>query len=1468
MTQRLPIPGSDSGDWGDILNSFLEVSLASDGTLNSGVVSTAQITNNAVTNAQLDVPTQATLASVAAKYTKPGSGIPATDLTTAVQTNLTNASTAVQPTTSLSGDLSGTIASPIVAKINGVVMPNGAPSSGQVIQAISTSATNWATVSSTIVSDATSSNKGIIQLDGDLGGTAASPTVISIGGNTPVTTVTPLAGGDLSGNLPAPTVARVNGVAVTGAPSSGQVITASSSTAAQWSTPVAGFTDPTTTKGDLIVHGSTTTREPIGSDGQILTADSTQSTGLKWAAAQAAGNATSSSPGLVQLDGDLAGTATSPSVTKINGISLPGSTPAVGNVLTATSSTATSWTTPAAGVSLDSTALDIQPDTVSGTSVAGSVGKAADAGHQHQLVAHDHSTINKGGNLPESAITNLTMDLAATEKTVNKGAASGYAPLNSTSQVPIANVPTGTTSATVAIGNDSRFSGSASGTAGAALSATDPTTTNSRAPIGTAGGDLSGNFPSPTIGKLQGTTLSAPAGGATSYLNATGAWTMPSGSGANSLTGDVTGSVSSGSIATTLTSSSNVESIITVNTTVAGALQKTNNLNDVSDAGSSRANLHVPALTPASAVSTTNISSLTTSTNTVDGYTLTSGDLVLLTAQSTANQNGLWTIPATGAWTRPTEFSSGLVVKGRSIAIIHGTTNANTTWILDAPTAGITVDTTSQTWAVNSIPAGTYVPLAGGIVLDEGGGVFNVRAAEFGATGNGITDDTAAIQAAITLAQLVGGRVYVPQGTYIISSPLSITAPMQLEGASLFGTILQAASASNLTNGVIYVSGTALRGVELRQFTINGNRANQTTNGRGIQFNTPWQSPGPDANHVIEDVYIHDTYSDGFYIPIGADTRQLRLTNVHVRSTTAGNGFNFGGTATGSMTDSIFVGCFAELTALNGWYIGGDSNHFIGCKAFWCGNIGGNNHGFYIQGWDNTFTACEAQDNYQSGFYGDYSGDSTYGSIATTFANCMADDNGQNAGNTIITNVAVSSNVATITANNNYYPGAIVQIAGLAHTALNGAWMITGTSPGGGVSTSFTFAVSTGNIGSVADSGMSYGTNSIITNVAVSSNVATITATNSFIVGLSVTLQGLANAALNGTWTVTSSTSTSFTFAIVTGNISSVADNGSVLAYSKGFHGVNVKDWVITGGKILNRPYASSVYGPFQNYGVSWEGASNGNTVDGPLFFGNNISDINDTSTGSNSSRVLLTASSGTWTTPQGGNYRITVVGGGGGGGGGGSASSGLAQKGGGGGGSGGTAQDLYVLTSNINLNYTIGSGGNGGSGGTAGGNPGVAGVFGSTTSIIGTGVSTIAAGGSGGGLSAASSTAGVGGGIPGVASTATSTSLIVPGQGGPSGLASAGRQHSAATGGGGGGTSSTTNGGNGGAAGTKSAATATTGAVGGSASSAGGNGIAASINTGGGGGGGGGGTNTTGVGGNGGNGGSGFILIERILER
>jgi hypothetical protein len=63
-------------------------------------------------------------------------------------------------------------------------------------------------------------------------------------------------------------------------------------------------------------------------------------------------------------------------------------------------------------------------------------------------------SLNADGTLNTPAVTS-----AGAEMTSNKGAASGYAPLNTSSQIPIVNIPTGTSSTTVAMGNDSRIVG-------------------------------------------------------------------------------------------------------------------------------------------------------------------------------------------------------------------------------------------------------------------------------------------------------------------------------------------------------------------------------------------------------------------------------------------------------------------------------------------------------------------------------------------------------------------------------------------------------------------------------------------------------------------------------------------------------------------------------------------------------------------------------------------------------------------------------------------------------------------------------------------------------------------------------------------------------------------------------------------------------------------------------------------------
>ena len=147
--------------------------------------------------------------------------------------------------------------------------------------------------------------------------------------------------------------------------------------------------------------------------------------------------------------------------------------------------------------------------------------------------------------------------------------------------------------------------------------------------------------------------------------------------------------------------------------TAGGNLLPANNLSDVSNAGTARFNIAVPDLPPAAAVAVANVT-ISAPGATLDGYSFAANDLVLLTAQTTTSQNGLWQWnTASTALTRITAFpSTGVITSGRICAIKNGTVFAGSEWILQTPTAGLTIDTTAQTWLRtglnNYLPQGLY----------------------------------------------------------------------------------------------------------------------------------------------------------------------------------------------------------------------------------------------------------------------------------------------------------------------------------------------------------------------------------------------------------------------------------------------------------------------------------------------------------------------------------------------------------------------------------------------------------------------------------------------------------------------------------------------------------------------------------------------------------------------------------------
>ena len=155
--------------------------------------------------------------------------------------------------------------------------------------------------------------------------------------------------------------------------------------------------------------------------------------------------------------------------------------------------------------------------------------------------------------------------------------------------------------------------------------------------------------------------------------------------------------------------------------------------------------------------------------------------------------------------------------------------------------------TTSITF-VSGLNAGDLVeviynlPLAGGtitasnVTYNEGGtGSVNrtvasklqesVSVKDFGAVGNGTTDDTVAIQAAIT-ATPSGGRLLIPYGDYLVTSGLVANVSMNIVGegwSETGGSRLIVSSSMSGTTDVLTMNGAtsgAIAGVTLSDFAI------------------------------------------------------------------------------------------------------------------------------------------------------------------------------------------------------------------------------------------------------------------------------------------------------------------------------------------------------------------------------------------------------------------------------------------------------------------------------------------------------------------------------------------------------------------------------------------------------------------------------------------------------------------------
>ena len=95
---------------------------------------------------------------------------------------------------------------------------------------------------------------------------------------------------------------------------------------------------------------------------------------------------------------------------------------------------------------------------------------------------------------------------------------------------------------------------------------------------------------------------------------------------------------------------------------------------------------------------------------------------------------------------------------------------------------------------------------------------------DYGATGNGTTDDTGAISSALTAASKAGGVVYFPAGTYLISSAL-----VGATGVRLTGDHRSVSQIVSTSSSVLTLDGSFISGMEIDHLTLQATGADLIT---------------------------------------------------------------------------------------------------------------------------------------------------------------------------------------------------------------------------------------------------------------------------------------------------------------------------------------------------------------------------------------------------------------------------------------------------------------------------------------------------------------------------------------------------------------------------------------------------------------------------------------------------------------
>ena len=209
---------------------------------------------------------------------------------------------------------------------------------------------------------------------------------------------------------------------------------------------------------------------------------------------------------------------------------------------------------------------------------------------------------------------------------------------------------------------------------------------------------------------------------------------------------------------------------------------------------------------------------------------------------------------------------------------------------------------------------------AGGFNAKKILGIYSIK--QYGALGDGIADDTAAIQATIDAVEAMGeGVVFIPAGTYLISSPLTFGSNIRIQGIGNSSILKNKAGRTDPPGTILYhlfepnapgVSNSGLYDLWL----------DHNLTAYGELDHSPCISVNKTINFTISNITFDDVitmaiWADSF---AGATTTGLLVSNCRILKSSMGGLSVFGDIWNTTIVGCVFSNCKDDAISFSGTF--------------------------------------------------------------------------------------------------------------------------------------------------------------------------------------------------------------------------------------------------------------------------------------------------------------------------------------------------------------------------------------------------------------------------------------------------------------------------------------------------------------------------------------------------------------------